>query len=82
MPVGASSHETPTTKSGRADGASYHQRLDQLAGEASDMSTKMGGEDRLEAGSRSKPCAAAQRWRRSKPEGEASSEGSEEGRME
>jgi hypothetical protein len=63
MPVGAPSHEPPTIKSGRADGESYRrrqpgQRLDQPAGEALNESTKMGGEGRLEAGSRSKPCAA------------------------
>jgi hypothetical protein len=62
MPVGAPSHESPTTKSGGADGALYRcrqpgQRLDQPAEEASNESTKMGGEGRLEAGSRSKPCA-------------------------
>jgi hypothetical protein len=63
MSVGAPLYEPPTTKSSRADDASYRrrqpgQRLDQPAGEASNESTKMGGEGRLEAGSRSKPCAA------------------------
>jgi hypothetical protein len=63
MPVGAPSYEPPTIKSDRAVTASYRrrqpgQRLDQPAGEASNESTKMGGEGRLEAGSRLKPCAA------------------------
>jgi hypothetical protein len=63
MLVKAPSHEPPITKSGRADDASYRrrqpgQRLDQPAGEASNESTKMEGKGQLEAGSRSKPCAA------------------------
>jgi hypothetical protein len=88
MPVGAPLHEPPVTMSGRADCASYRrrqpgQRLDQLAGEASNESIKMGGEGWLEVGSRSTPCrCGVRRRRRSKSEGEASWEGSEEGRKE
>lgn len=63
MPVGGPSHEPPTTQSGRADGASYHgrqpgQQVDQLVGDASNESAKTGGERRLEAGRRSRRCAA------------------------
>jgi hypothetical protein len=63
MPMEAPPHEPPATKYGRADCASYRrprpgQRLDQSVEEASNESTKVGGEGRLEAGSQSAPGAA------------------------
>jgi hypothetical protein len=76
--VGAPSHAPPATDSGRADGASYDsrqstvdnrqpgQQLDQSAGDASNESSTMGGDGRLQA---ERPIAAlhcgAQRRRRS-----------------
>jgi hypothetical protein len=83
--MGAPSHEPPATKSGRAGCASDRRRqpgqqLDQPAGKASNNSTKVEREGRLEARSQSAPGAVprrARRRRRSKPEGEASWEGSE-----
>jgi hypothetical protein len=64
--MGAPSHEPPATKPGRADCASDcrrqpGQQLDQPAGEASNKSTKVEREDRLEAGSRSAPGAVPRR---------------------
>jgi hypothetical protein len=58
MPMGAPSHEPPAIKSGRVGCASDRRRqpgqqLDQPAGGASNKSTKMKREGRLEAGSRS-----------------------------
>jgi hypothetical protein len=85
MPMGAPPHEPPATKSGRADCASYRrprpgQRLDQPVEEASNESTKVGGEGSVGGG---KPWrCGARRRRRSKPEGEASWEGSERGGRE
>jgi hypothetical protein len=88
IPMGALSHDPPAIKSGRAGCASDHRRqpgqqLDQPAGEASNKSTKVEREGRLEAGSRSAawrcdavPLRGPER-RRSKPEGEASWKGSE-----
>jgi hypothetical protein len=63
MPMEAPPHEPPATKSGKADCASYRrprpgQRLDQSVEEASNESTKVGGEGRFEAGSQSAPGAA------------------------
>jgi hypothetical protein len=63
MLMGASPHERPATKSGRADCASYRrprpgQRLDQSVWKASNESIKVGGKGRLEAGSQSAPGAA------------------------
>jgi hypothetical protein len=56
MPMGAPSHEPPATKSGRVGCASDRRRqpgqqLDQPAGGASNKSTKVERESRLEAGS-------------------------------
>jgi hypothetical protein len=61
--MGAPPHETPATKSGRAYCASNRrprpgQQLDQSVEEASNKSTKVGGEGRSEAGSQSAPGAA------------------------
>jgi hypothetical protein len=58
MPMGAPSHEPPATKSGRAGCTSDRRRqpgqqLDQPAGEASNKTTKVEREGRLEAGTRS-----------------------------
>jgi hypothetical protein len=63
MLMGAPPHEPPATKSGRADCASNRlprpgQQLDQSVEEASNKSTKVGGEGRSEAGSQSEPGAA------------------------
>jgi hypothetical protein len=88
MPMGAPLHEPPATKSGRAGCALYYrprsgQQLDHPVEEASDESTKVGGEGSVGGG---KPVSAwrcgARRRRRSKPEGEASREGSERGGRE
>jgi hypothetical protein len=58
MPIEALPHEPPATKSSRVDCPSYRrprpgQLLDQSVEEASNESTKVGGEGRLEVGSRS-----------------------------
>jgi hypothetical protein len=87
MPVGASSHEPPGTKSGRADCALYRrrqpgQRLDQPAGKRRMRARRREGKVgwRREAGQRLAlrgPEAAEQQARRG-----GSWEGSEEGRKE
>jgi hypothetical protein len=86
MPKGAPSHEPLATNSGRAECALYRrrqpgQRLDQSAEEESNESTKMRRGRSIKGGKLvSVQRYRAWRRRRSKPEGEASWEGSEGGK--